>query len=404
MREFRILILVLILLLIINNSSNKSLAKSLSDQPKDKKISLITEDNLKNNIKNHHLIAHAGGIVGKSTYTNSKDAMDLSYNNGIRLMEIDFEWTTDNKLVCIHSWNELVEELFNVPIRQYSYEEFNKLEMINGWQQLTPDILAKWLEDHSDAYLVTDIKRKSVDALKILSDSYPHLIERIIPQIYNFDQYDKVLDLGYKNIILTLYMTNNTDKEIIDFAREHKLFAITMPKKQAETSLPKKLNELGIYIYTHTMNDDELIEDYIGNGVSGFYTDVLLPEGEGIKKISQINRIYVKLNGKVLKFVSSINTKGNTFVPFRKLFESLGANVEWNEETQTAIGYADKIKIELFINKNYAIVNGKTVKLDAAPFIMKGNTMVPVRFVSETLGAKVDWDQKTSTVIITTQD
>jgi len=50
--------------------------------------------------------------------------------------------------------------------------------------------------------------------------------------------------------------------------------------------------------------------------------------------------------------------------------------------------------VELWIGKLEAKVNGKTVKLDVPPMIKKGRTFVPIRFVSEALGAKVDWNPK----------
>lgn len=49
-------------------------------------------------------------------------------------------------------------------------------------------------------------------------------------------------------------------------------------------------------------------------------------------------------------------------------------------------------------------VNGKEVKSDVPAYINQGRTMVPIRFVSEALGAKVDWDAKTRSVIITTAE
>lgn len=46
-------------------------------------------------------IAHAGGQIGATTYTNSIEALDANYEKGFRAFEIDFSWTSDHQLVCL---------------------------------------------------------------------------------------------------------------------------------------------------------------------------------------------------------------------------------------------------------------------------------------------------------------
>ena len=89
-----------------------------------------------------------------------------------------------------------------------------------------------------------------------------------------------------------------------------------------------------------------------------------------------------------------------TFLPVRFVAESLGAKVGWDgNENKVTITDGDK-KIELIIGKREITVNGKTEKLDAAPFIEDSRTLVPVRFIFEALGALVTYDEKTKTVTI----
>lgn len=124
-----------------------------------------------------------------------------------------------------------------------------------------------------------------------------------------------------------------------------------------------------------------------------------------ISHAKENNNIIVKLNGEVLNLdVKPVIIDGNTLVPLRGVFESLCANVEWNEKTQTAIVHTDKMKIELPINKKYAVINGEKVELSAASTIIKGSAMVPISLISESFGEIVNWDQSTSTVLITTKD
>lgn len=94
--------------------------------------------------------------------------------------------------------------------------------------------------------------------------------------------------------------------------------------------------------------------------------------------------------------------QGRVMLPMRAIFEALDAKVKWNQKTQTVTAVRDNTKIVLKINSKTATINNKSVRLDVPAKNLKGATMVPVRFVSESLGEKVGWNSKTKTVSITT--
>ncbi len=93
-------------------------------------------------------------------------------------------------------------------------------------------------------------------------------------------------------------------------------------------------------------------------------------------------------------------------MPFRFIGEGLGAIV--NFKTDSKIGRVVTVSyvlgttlITLYIGEKFADVNGKKVELDVPPQIVKGRTVVPLRFVTEALGCDVKWDGKTKTITIT---
>ncbi|WP_155985855.1 stalk domain-containing protein [Paenibacillus gorillae] len=95
---------------------------------------------------------------------------------------------------------------------------------------------------------------------------------------------------------------------------------------------------------------------------------------------------------------------GVTLVPMRPIFDALGANVSWEATTETIIGSKFGVSISLKVGKKTAIVNGKPVKLDAAPLVRNGVTYVPARFIAEALDANVKWNSKDSSIRITTKE
>lgn len=98
--------------------------------------------------------------------------------------------------------------------------------------------------------------------------------------------------------------------------------------------------------------------------------------------------------------------EGRTLLPIRWVAEPLGATVGWDgNEKKVTVTLKDTV-IELWIGKNIARVNGVDTPIDpgnpkVVPMVISGRTMLPVRFVAENLGCKVDWDPETKTVTIT---
>lgn len=109
----------------------------------------------------------------------------------------------------------------------------------------------------------------------------------------------------------------------------------------------------------------------------------------------------VLLNGKVVDFqdVVPMSVNDRTMVPMRKIFESLGATVNYDNGVITAVK-GDRT-ITHTIGENVIYVNGAPMEMDVPSFETDGRTLVPVRFISNALGANVDWNEELHTVIIT---
>ncbi len=93
-------------------------------------------------------------------------------------------------------------------------------------------------------------------------------------------------------------------------------------------------------------------------------------------------------------------TKDRTMLPIRFVAENLGAKVSWDEETRTVTINDGATEIKLTIDSDVALVNGEEVKLDSEAHIENDRTYIPVRFVAESLKAKVFWNEKTQEVTI----
>ena len=112
--------------------------------------------------------------------------------------------------------------------------------------------------------------------------------------------------------------------------------------------------------------------------------------------------INVQVNNNAINFDQQpIVENGRTLVPLRAIFESLGAEVDWDSKTQTIVGTKGDTTVTLVVGNTTATVNDNVVELDVPPKIINDRALVPARFIAESLNCFVGWQEKTKTVYIT---
>jgi hypothetical protein len=114
--------------------------------------------------------------------------------------------------------------------------------------------------------------------------------------------------------------------------------------------------------------------------------------------------IRVTVDGQPVDFYGTrpMMSNGRVLVPLRGVFERMGANVDWHANNREIDATKASTQVQLHVGDRVAMVNGRTVTLDVAPRIVGGSTMVPLRFVSEALGANVAWRDADQLVAIST--
>ena len=162
-------------------------------------------------------IAHAGGGINGKTYTNSYNALNINIDNGYKYFELDFSFTIDTKLVCLHDWKKDFIRWFGFSITEkptletYSNWVKNKLE----FKKCTLDGLALWLKNNPDVKIVTDVKEDNLRALSIIRHEIPNSHKQIIPQIYQPQNFKTVKEMGYEQIIWTLYRFIGSNRDVM---------------------------------------------------------------------------------------------------------------------------------------------------------------------------------------------
>lgn len=117
--------------------------------------------------------------------------------------------------------------------------------------------------------------------------------------------------------------------------------------------------------------------------------------------MAETNPVRIYVNSESLSVdVDPVNIEGRILVSLRAIFEALGANVQWDGPTDTVTGTKGGTTVVLQIDNSEALVNGETVILDVPAKLISGRTMVPIRFIAESLGADVTWVSETKSVVI----
>lgn len=141
--------------------------------------------------------------------------------------------------------------------------------------------------------------------------------------------------------------------------------------------------------------------------IAGYLVELDKPPVE--KKVDttqpSTKQVLIKVDGKLVDFdiPPYIDAQDRTMVPIRFVATELGSQVFWNgEEGLVTITNKGQI-IQLWIGQAVAMVNNEDIPLDTTPVLQDGRTMVPLRFVGDSLGVKVDWDGGANTVVLTTK-
>ena len=175
---------------------------------------------------------------------------------------------------------------------------------------------------------------------------------------------------------------------------------------------PVPLNEDKTFIYTFSLEGYEkgsvpikIVATAKKSGLSATKTIVIIynpkPKETTIKLVIGLDEALINGKATMLDSPPFIDPHTDrTLVPLRFISEAFGADVQWDELTRSVTVKLNDKEIKLQIGNNQASVNGEIVSLDQPPVIENNRTMVPIRFISESLGAKVDWDGETKTITI----
>lgn len=231
------------------------------------------------------LIYHAGGSVSGMEYTNSKEAVELTLSRGNRLLEIDFLFTSDGHLVCLHEWKN-----FYGMASACTLEQFLSLRIFENFTTISAAQLISYMRQYPDMYIIVDTKES--DTVSVVAEllrlcSYDaEIADRFVIQLYDAGIKAKVCELyGFRNdnFLFTAYNFGPSRiSEILELCREEEIRVITVPYGAWDNETVARFAAEGYLIFEHTVNFTKMTKSSLARGVYGFYTDFLRESDLGL--------------------------------------------------------------------------------------------------------------------------
>lgn len=232
------------------------------------------------------------GSIREQPYTNAYEAMIANYEKGTRVFEIDFMLTSDRKAVARHEWTANMSKMLgqdeelpeDKQAGALTHDEFMNTPILGMYQPMDAEGIMDVLAKYPDMYIVTDTKEQKDEdiqqVLKSLVDAAkkhdPSILNRVVVQIYNEPMLETVKEIyAFPSIIYTLYATQDTEAQVVDFVQKNDIDAVTMPEYKVNQNFVAKLKQAGAVTYVHTINDTDQVANYEKWGVYGVYSDVL---------------------------------------------------------------------------------------------------------------------------------
>lgn len=232
----------------------------------------LTDNEERKWYQSYHFISHSGGGINGRTYTNSKQAWNLSYQNGNRVFDADLAFTSDGVLVLRHEWTDNLET-GGVVISESNHSfDLNRSERIIAEQDI-PDFkmfyntkifykydpmscedMLKFMDMHKDLYVSCDVKGDYAEAYRSLVDLAIELklednLKRIIVNFYRYEDYDTINSVyPFDNYVFRQHFGRaHNYYEMIEFCVKNKIPVVNLSACYANDEGVQLMREYGLH-------------------------------------------------------------------------------------------------------------------------------------------------------------
>lgn len=227
---------------------------------------------------NARLVYHACGGIDGLDYTNSREALENLLEREQYFVEVDFMYTSDGALVCMHNWKDQWNSE-NIP----SLQEFISEKIYGKYTTMTAEDLIWYMEQYPQLHVIVDTKEGDqiavVNSLVNLSESRKNVTERFIIQLYEPGvkaEIQQIFPFNDCNFLFTTYKFGyRFPNKIMKICYDENIAVVTVPYGAWDEETRQLFISKGFVLYEHTVNRPDFANGSLSKGVQGFYTDFL---------------------------------------------------------------------------------------------------------------------------------
>lgn len=219
-------------------------------------------------------IAHAGGSIDGKTYTNSLEALNLSYSKGFKLFEIDITKTRDGHWVANHDWNSWKTKTNFTGMIPPTLKEFQENKLYGKFTPMNIDMINQWFSEHPDAILVTDKINEPKAFVELFIDR-----NRLMMEVFTKEAIEEALEVGVK-VIPTHHLVDALSRKDIEEWSQKGVHGAAISRTFIRNNREKllELKKQGIHVYAYHINfmemfDEEYVTKYEMDYIYGIYAD-----------------------------------------------------------------------------------------------------------------------------------
>jgi len=223
-------------------------------------------------------IAHAGGAIEGVIYTNSLEALDLSYRKGCKLFELDIIETSDGKLVAAHDWKHyktITNYSGTIDDTPLTEKQFLSLKICRKFTPMNMESINEWFAEHKDAIFVTD---KINSPAKVLREGFLFK-DRLIMELFTWEAVEEAIKEGITAMPNEGLIFKTPDIEEKLSALNIKHIVISRTRIESNKKFLTRLKEKGIKTYVFHVNfhgkDERYVLENEMDYIYGMYADNL---------------------------------------------------------------------------------------------------------------------------------
>lgn len=224
----------------------------------------------------NRIVYHAGGGIEGITYTNSREAVEENLPKG-NVLELDFFYTSDQHLVCIHSWDYITGSQ-----EPMTAEEYRNYKIYGKYTTMDASDVVELMKNNPELYVIIDTKEAdSVSVIRELinlAGDRTDVVDRYIIQLYDRGikaQLMEIYPFAQDNFLFTCYKYGDNSAQILQICMEEEISVVTVGHNIWSADIIELFTGKGILIFEHTINRPDIMKNALERGVYGIYTDFL---------------------------------------------------------------------------------------------------------------------------------